>query len=429
MEEASGASATEDSETEGATTLVDSPEAEARRARIERLRKTLDQLVSRPPAPSPRRAPTVVLPLPGAVRETPHGPVHVVERTFPPGHLHGRSLPHAALEVDPRTVAKLALDASMEEVDFRRALFLDTETTGLAGGTGTIPFLVGMAYFEEMTLRVEQLFLRRPGEEGPLLAWLAERVAAASCIVTYNGKSFDWPLLRTRFVLNRVPLPSVPTHLDLLPCARRIFRRRLSSVRLVDVEAELLGLVRGDDISGAEIPAVYLGYLRRQDASEVRSVLEHNESDLVSLAALLSALSERYDALVREDDPRDHLSYAEVAARAGDLERALHFARAAAGGGGDAACTVGACLVEAKIARRRGDVSHEEGTLLRALEAATDELVSAGLHLRLAKLYERRLKDCVRASMHAAHTALVEGEVAHARRVARLARRRERIER
>ena len=123
-------------------------------------------------------------------------------------------------------MASLALDPRLAGVDFRRVLYLDTETTGLAGGTGTVPFLVGLAWFEERSLRVHQLFLRRLGEEAPMLRVLAERMAESSCLVTFNGKSFDWPLLRTRFVLNRVPVPAELPHLDLLHCARRVFKHR-----------------------------------------------------------------------------------------------------------------------------------------------------------------------------------------------------------
>ena len=117
---------------------------------------------------------------------------------------------------------------------------LDTETTGLSGGTGTLPFLIGTARFEDDgRFLVEQLFLRRPGEEAPMLHWLASQLAATTCLVTYNGKSFDWPLLRSRFVMNRVPVPPLPPHLDLLHCARRVFARRNLGARLTDTRKRL----------------------------------------------------------------------------------------------------------------------------------------------------------------------------------------------
>jgi uncharacterized protein YprB with RNaseH-like and TPR domain len=135
--------------------------------------------------------------------------------------------------VSTERLAQLALNPELESIDLRRALFFDTETTGLAGGTGTVPFLIGIAWFEDESMRIQQLFLPEMGKEAPMLHWLRERVQQSSCVVSFNGKAFDWPLLRTRFVLNRVPAPSLPPHLDLLHCARRVLRPRLQSVRLV----------------------------------------------------------------------------------------------------------------------------------------------------------------------------------------------------
>jgi hypothetical protein len=365
--------------------------------------------------------------LPGALTETEHGPLHVVERYLEPGHCHGREPVRGALSIDSGALAKLALDPALEGLDPRRMLLFDTETTGLSGGTGTIPFLVGMAWFEDESLRIEQLFLRRPGEEAPMLHRLAERVRAASCLVTYNGKSFDWPLMRSRFVLSRVPMPEPPPHLDLLHCARRVYRRRMERVRLIDLETEVLGLRREDDVDGAEIPSIYLRYLRgAPDVDALASIIQHNESDLIALAAIAAKLAERFGRVWDDDDPRDHLGYAEVAARAGDAVRAQRFATAAAAGGGDAACTVRACMLKARLARRAADVAAEEDALLEAVRIAEDAVDRGEAHLALAKLYEHRRKDAARALEHAAHTAIIEGQEPQARRIARLERRRHR---
>ncbi|MFW6023596.1 MAG: ribonuclease H-like domain-containing protein, partial [Myxococcota bacterium] len=319
---------------------------EERRRRIARLRGLLDEMTARERRrPSEDRVAPAGEPggaggeLPGAVRSTPHGDVHVVEQFLEPHHCHGHAPVRDALAVQPECVAQLALDVGLEGMDPRRMLLLDTETTGLAGGTGTIPFLVGLAWFEDESLCVRQLFLRRPGEEAPMLHALAERLAWASCIVTYNGKSFDWPLVRNRYVLNRVPLPEPPPHLDLLHCARRVYRRRFPRMKLVDLEVEVLGMQRDDDVPGAEIPALYLRWLQRADPTGLDRVIEHNAHDLIALAALLARVAQRYESVRASDDPRDHLSYAEVAARAGDHGRAWQFAVAAAEGGGDAECT------------------------------------------------------------------------------------------
>lgn len=362
--------------------------------------------------------------LPGETHDTPHGPLHVVERCFEPHHRHGWAPVRNAPSVAPEVVSKLALDAGLAEIDPRRMILLDTETTGLAGGMGTVPFLVGVGWFEDASLRVRQLLLRRPGEETPMLHALADRLSWASCIVTYNGKRFDWPLVRNRFVLNRVPLPPPPPHLDLLHCARRIYKRRMARLKLVDLETELMGMEREGDVPGHEIPEIYFRYLRCGDTAGLGSVLEHNAHDLVALAALLARLADRYEALQVADDPRDHLSYAEVAARGGDDARAQRFAMAAARGGGGPECTARAWLLCARLARRRKETDAERHALEQALDAAADGRLGAEAHLALAKLHEHRRGDFDRALTHARAAARWEGEEASARRLARLERKR-----
>lgn len=361
--------------------------------------------------------------LPGQIRETGHGEIHLIDEFLEPHHHHGRAPISKVLQVSSARLAQLALDPSLEHVDIRGALFLDTETTGLAGGTGTVPFLIGLGWFEDESMRIQQLFLPELGREAPMLRWLGERVARSSCVVSFNGKTFDWPLLRNRFVLNRVRAPALPPHLDLLHCARRILRPRLRSVRLVELERKVLGMYREDDVSGALIPQIYFDYLDGGAVSPLAKVIEHNANDLIALAALASKLVEHFEEVHGADDPRDHLAYAKVAERTGDANRARSFARAAANGGGDARCTVEASLLRARMARRDGDVDEEERALLEALAAADEELLRAVTSLALAKFYEHRRKDLHRALGHAASTALAEGAEACERRIARLTRR------
>ena len=361
--------------------------------------------------------------LPGQRRETEHGELHLIDEYLEPEHHHGQSPIAKALEVSTERLAQLALDPTLERIDLQRALFLDTETTGLAGGTGTVPFLIGIAWFEDQSMRIQQLFLPELGREAPMLSWLRERVQQSSCVVSFNGKTFDWPLLRNRFVLNRVRAPALPPHLDLLHCARRVLRPRLKSVRLVELERRVLGMYREDDVSGALIPQLYFDYLDGGDVSPIAKVIEHNANDLIALAALLAELVGHFDEVHGSDDPRDHLAYAKVAERTGDRARARSFAEAAAQGGGESACTVEACLLNARVARRGGDVDDEERALLDALLAADDELLRAVVQLALAKLYEHRRKDLDRALEHAKGTAAAEGDEAAERRLARLQRR------
>jgi uncharacterized protein YprB with RNaseH-like and TPR domain len=361
--------------------------------------------------------------LPGESRDTEFGELHLIDEFLEPHHHHGRTPIAKALEVSTTRLAQLALDPALEAIALRDAVYLDTETTGLAGGTGTVPFLIGIAWFEDESLRIQQLFLPELGREAPMLHWVRERIQQSSCVVTFNGKTFDWPLLRNRFVLNRVPAPALPPHLDLLHCARRVLKARLRSVRLVELERKVLGMHREDDISGALIPQFYFDYLDGGDVSPMAKVIEHNANDLIALAALVAELVSHFDEVHGGDDPRDHLAYAKVAERTGDRSRARSFASAAANGGGEASCTVEACLLNARVARRCGEVDGEEQALLSALRAADAEELRAAVELALAKFYEHRRKDLSQALEHATGTSLAEGKAATERRVSRLRRR------
>ncbi|MEM6958779.1 MAG: ribonuclease H-like domain-containing protein, partial [Myxococcota bacterium] len=151
--------------------------------------------------------------LPGKRQSTPHGELHFVRQWLEPAHHHGRAPVEPARTASADLIARLALDRAFEDVDPQHMLLIDTETTGLSTGAGTLPFLVGVGFFEDASLCIEQMLLTQRSDEPALLRCLAERIESASCLVSYNGKSFDWPLLRSRFVLNRVPVPPLPPHL------------------------------------------------------------------------------------------------------------------------------------------------------------------------------------------------------------------------
>lgn len=171
--------------------------------------------------------------------------------------------------------------------DPRRAVFIDTETTGLAGGTGTYAFLVGLGFYEGDEFVVRQYFLRDYPEEDAMLTAIATDLAPFAYLVSFNGKSFDWPLLETRFRMarRRPPMSGAP-HLDLLHPARRIWRARLGGCSLQDLERAILGVVRKGDVPGSRIPALYFDYLRSGDAAPLVQVVEHNRLDILSLAVL-----------------------------------------------------------------------------------------------------------------------------------------------
>jgi hypothetical protein len=185
----------------------------------------------------------------------------------------------------------LSPEAPDEIADPDQWLFLDTETTGLAGGSGTYAFLVGIAWWEDGGLEIEQFFLREYSEERSLLSALGERIAEHPVLVTFNGKSFDWPLLETRYRMSRkISVPTFRAHLDFLHPARNLWRLRLGSVRLSELEQHVLGWDRGADLLSGLIPQIYFNYLRGGPPERLIPILNHNQMDLRGLGALSSRI-------------------------------------------------------------------------------------------------------------------------------------------
>jgi len=251
----------------------------------------------------------------------------------------------------------LAPDAPAAATDPANWLFLDTETTGLAGGTGTYAFLVGVAWWDAAGLQVEQYFMRDLSEEHSLLLALSERIAERPVLVTFNGKSFDWPLLETRYKMTRsIPPPELPVHLDLLHPARQLWRLRLGSVRLSELERHVLGWDRGHDLRSDLIPQIYFDYLRGGPAAPLVDVFRHNQSDLRGLAALAG----RIIALVSapEDvagDPLEFYGVSRMLRRRGEIGRARQFYELALGAGLPAAVDCAARRELALLAKRERD--------------------------------------------------------------------------
>ncbi|GGD63892.1 ribonuclease H-like domain-containing protein [Paenibacillus nasutitermitis] len=168
-----------------------------------------------------------------------------------------------------------------------RVLFLDLETTGLGVGTGNVPFMVGLGYMEEGAYIVEQMLIRHPAEERAMLAYLQEKLPRYSHLVTYNGRTFDWPVLQNRFILNGYRrFKWEPVHIDLLHPSRSIWRNTLISCKLSHVEEERLGIQRTDDVPGSLAPSIYFQYLADDDPQPLLGVFLHNESDMLSLTCL-----------------------------------------------------------------------------------------------------------------------------------------------
>jgi uncharacterized protein len=231
----------------------------------------------------------------GSYLPTDFGDCFVAEQHHPVGHPHGVYRLEEALEVDQGVLPWLGRAEELAGMDLSSCAFLDTETTGLAGGTGSYAFLVGLGYFHGSRFVVRQFFMEDFDGEEAMLSALAEAVAPLEGLVTFNGKAFDLPLLETRYSMARMPFPlrGLP-HLDLLFPARRLWRERLESCALSSLEAALLGVERGSDVPGWMIPGIYFNYLQNRDARPLGPVFEHNRQDLLSLATLATRLVRQF---------------------------------------------------------------------------------------------------------------------------------------
>jgi len=314
---------------------------------------------------------------------------------------------------EPSNLALKLLSRSRDETLSKRTqaaladpskwLFLDTETTGLAGGTGTYAFLVGMAWWDAGGMQVEQLFLRDFAEEHSILHEVAARIAERPVLVTFNGKTFDWPLLENRFTMTRaIAVPRLAAHLDLVHPARALWRLRLGSVRLVDLERHVLdpvqlGWHREDDVASTVIPQQYFDFLRGGPVEPLVAILRHNQMDLRGLAALfgrINALLAAEGGAEEEIDSLDLFGLSRFLQRRGDALRAHSTCSQAIDLGLPFAFDRQARRELALLAKRRGD--HEQAVTLWQ-ELAKDE--QNGVHAceQLAMYYERRVRNFSRA--------------------------------
>jgi len=228
----------------------------------------------------------------GAYHPTPMGDVFIAEQSYSCDYVYGCS---PLVSPSPRSlISQWSNDSRIADLPLESFAFLDTETSGLAGGTGTYAFLVGVARFMGDKFVLQQFFMRDPSEEPALLEGLARFLAPCKALVTFNGKTFDAPLLATRYSMHRMPLPYKDyCHLDLLPLARRLWRDRLESRALKYLEEHILGLKRSaEEVPGYEIPWLYFDYLRTGDARQLGGVFYHNAMDVVAMAALLAHANE-----------------------------------------------------------------------------------------------------------------------------------------
>lgn len=236
--------------------------------------------------------PRVVVELPpGDELATPHGVVWRRELRYPLTSAHGSAPLGACRALDGERLATIAKDGAFAALRVEQCLFLDTETTGLAGGAGTVVFAYGLGFVRGDELVVEQLFLRDFGEEPAMLQHVAARLREFPVPVTFVGKSYDRHRIAARLAVHKIKAPMLTgLHLDLYHVVRRLHGKQWPDSRLRTVEERLLGLARHDDLPGSEAPAAFLSWIRDR-TGPVDRVLEHNRLDVLSLVALLGALA------------------------------------------------------------------------------------------------------------------------------------------
>jgi len=326
--------------------------------------------------------------VPGRNLKTIYGEIFSLNHAYP-GDLH-----HGHLPLKPLTaydwLAQWAKAPSTPELE--SLVFLDTETTGLSGGTGTMPFMIGAGRFRESQFVVEQFFVRNPAEEAAQLAALSEFVEGVEGIVTYNGKSFDMPIINTRYIMQRLSNPfTTATHFDLLHFTRRIWKARLGQCNLGNIETQVLGFQREQaDIPGYLVPDFYREFLFTGDATHMPGIFYHNEVDVLSLSALFSWL-----AAILEDpsddrftDPGDLLSVGrvlEILQREQLADQVYSSERIRQLEESDRQKSL---LLRARIQKRKGNL--EEASRLWQQAASSSSMEAL---VELAKYFEHQLRD------------------------------------
>ncbi len=230
--------------------------------------------------------------LEGEIISTPLGSAFVKTIEFDVQFQHGIVQLGQVEEISPYFLKLAGKDENLLQLDLSKTMFFDTETTGLAGGSGTYIFLLGMGFFSDDKFIIKQFFMRDFPEEPAMLHLIHEHLENFSSFISFNGKSFDMPLLKTRFTYHRIKsqLDDLP-HLDLLHAARRIWKRRLTDCSLSSLEQQILHVSRTSDIPSYLIPHTYFEYLRTKNAHPIKKIFYHNEIDILSLVSLTILLN------------------------------------------------------------------------------------------------------------------------------------------
>jgi uncharacterized protein len=388
----------------------------------------IDRKWSKPrPAPPVPRPPEFPEPndddLPWQEVETAQGRHFETERLYERHRRHG-SIGIADLEDMPHDLLAPISNGEIAAAPPDKWCFLDTETTGLAGGSGTYAFLIGVGRITPQGFRVKQFFMREFGEEASLLSALNEHLKQFSVLITYNGRTYDQPLLETRFRMTRQRPPfSALEHLDLLFGARRLWKLRFDSCRLVELENQILGVERQGDLAGDLIPYVYFEYLRTRELARLLPIFHHNAVDILTLACLTAIVPLAFHApeKARFSHGAEMAGLARWWRQAGEYENALALFRQAIDRGlpDDLLFRTmwDVAALEKKVGREQAALP-----LLTDLAACRNSWRCAAFE-ELAKYYERREHNYPMALEMTRNAIEIEPSEALQRRLDRLRRK------
>ena len=355
----------------------------------------------------------------GEVVSNDHGVHYFIQSEYPENHFHGNVRLDRLSENDLEELLRLAR-CDHPGIDRERVVFLDTETTGIHGGAGMCPFLIGLGFLKSGSFCVDQYFIRDFDEEPSMLSALARQLDDFDLIVTYNGRSFDLPLVENRYVLCRQESPFKRlTHLDLLFTARRLWRAGHGSCKLTALEARIARFKRGPDIHGSLIPQAYFDYLQLGQATALRSVFSHHLYDIMTLAALTIHAADR---VVREpaplDDALDVYSLARIFDSARERDKSVRCYELALEIGMPGDVGVRAMERLAVLYRRTGE--HQRSFELCSKLMSGPEFSLAG-YTGAALYHERQAKDAATARR------VVEEALSRIAGLPRMDKRRERL--
>ena len=308
----------------------------------------------------------------------------VISRRIPLGVVYGAAF-------DAHILAWMSNGVIRDAFSPGELLFFDTETTGLPRGAGTVAFLIGYGRIDGQELEITQVLMRDYPQEAQLLEAFLNQVRTSRCLVSYNGSSFDLPLLQGRLVMNRIEEDlGLRPHLDLLHVARRVFKLRLGRCPLTRMEEMVFNHIREDDLPGAQVPARYFEYLKTRDENLLNDILRHNHQDIITLVRLYLHIAALCANPLDSAHHQDIFSLGRAFERMGQPDRAIACYKACS----DKTVRDLARLRMAEMYRRQR-MDREAVETFEVLRQSGG--VSARVFISLAKIYEHRFRDPQRA--------------------------------